>query len=152
MGPSPSPTFPKGMGCKSATTDWAHHVGSSSGLITIVVVILFIITSTDVAHFDKIWCKVSDINLAKTIILITKIAPGCLTFSLCVLIKLTRLSPLGDWAARWPRIFCLICFHSFWALAKNVRFSWHHFTTSQCILKCAVLTLLSTSSQLAEIS
>ena len=32
----------KRRGCKWATTDWAHHVGSSSGLITIVVMTLYV--------------------------------------------------------------------------------------------------------------
>ena len=33
-------TYPKQRGRKSATTDWAHYVGSSSCLITIVVITL----------------------------------------------------------------------------------------------------------------
>ena len=41
MCPSPIPTYPKLRGCKSATTDWAHHVGSFSSLTTIVVMNLF---------------------------------------------------------------------------------------------------------------
>ena len=41
----PIPTYPKLRGHKSATTDWAHHVGWSSGLITIVVMTLFYIPS-----------------------------------------------------------------------------------------------------------
>ena len=36
---TPIPTYPKESG-KSATTDWAQHVGSSSGLITIVMMTL----------------------------------------------------------------------------------------------------------------
>ena len=40
MRPSLTPTYPKRRGCKSATTDWAHHVRSSSGPITIVVMTL----------------------------------------------------------------------------------------------------------------
>ena len=35
------PTYPKQRGRKSAITDWAHYVGSSSGLTTIVVMTLF---------------------------------------------------------------------------------------------------------------
>ena len=38
----PIPTYPKQTGRKLATTDWAHRVGSSCGLITIVVMILFV--------------------------------------------------------------------------------------------------------------
>ena len=37
------PTYPKQRGRKSATTDLAYHVGSSSGLITIVVMNLFLL-------------------------------------------------------------------------------------------------------------
>ena len=36
---------PKPRGCKSATIDWTQHVGSSSGLITIVVMTLCILLS-----------------------------------------------------------------------------------------------------------
>ena len=39
----PIPTYPKQRGRKSATTDSAHHVGSSSDRITIVVMILFLL-------------------------------------------------------------------------------------------------------------
>ena len=41
ISPSPIPTYPKPRGCKPATTGWAHHVWSSSGMITIVVMALF---------------------------------------------------------------------------------------------------------------
>ena len=45
MSPSPNPTSTKPRSRKSATTDCAHHVGSSSGLITIVVMtVLWVIT------------------------------------------------------------------------------------------------------------
>ena len=40
MCPSPTPTYPKPRGCKSATTDRAHRVGSSSGPTTTVVMTL----------------------------------------------------------------------------------------------------------------
>ena len=53
----PIPTYPKQKDRKSATTDWAHHVGSSSGLITIVVMTLL-----------RIWTKTacgSNIRYAK---------------------------------------------------------------------------------------
>ena len=42
MGSFPTSTYPKTMGGKSATTECAHYVGSSSGLITIVVTALFL--------------------------------------------------------------------------------------------------------------
>ena len=45
MSPSQTPTYPKRRGCKSATSDWAHHVGSSSCLIAIVVMTLFHVDS-----------------------------------------------------------------------------------------------------------
>ena len=38
---SPIRTYPKQTDRKSANTDWAHHVGSSSDLITVVVMTLF---------------------------------------------------------------------------------------------------------------
>ena len=47
IGPSPTPTYPKPSGCKSATKGGAHHVGSSSGLITIVAMSLFLATDMD---------------------------------------------------------------------------------------------------------
>ena len=47
----------------------------------------------------------------------------------------------GGRAARRPHILCAICVRSFGAFAKAVR-SLHHFTTSQCILKCALIDIL----------
>ena len=41
------PTYPKLRGYKSATTEWANHVGSSSGLIIIVVMALFYVQNQD---------------------------------------------------------------------------------------------------------
>ena len=45
-------TYSKLSDYKSVTTDWAHHVGSSSGLITIVVMILYM--SQFVYHLVKV--------------------------------------------------------------------------------------------------
>ena len=59
MRPSPSPTYHKPRGGKSATTDWAHHVGSSSSLITIVVMTLFLLTECGLLLFNELtlrWC------------------------------------------------------------------------------------------------
>ena len=38
----PDPDGPQTEGCKSVTTDWAYHVGSSSGQINTVVMTLFV--------------------------------------------------------------------------------------------------------------
>ena len=58
----------------------------------------------------------------------------------------------GDWVARRPHILCSICFHSFEALGKTYDcYSLHHFRASQCILKCVLLTLSSTSNRFAGI-
>ena len=59
----------------------------------------------------------------------------------------------GDRDARRPHVLCLICFYSFGAFMKVVLYdcSLHHFTTSQCILKCVRLKFSTTSNWLAEI-
>ena len=60
------------------------------------------------------------------------------------------ITTMVNGAARRTHIMCSICVHSIGASAKAVR-SLHHFTTSQCVLKCALLTLSSTSNWLAKI-
>ena len=46
-----SPRTPKQRGRKLATKDWSRHVGSSSGLITIVVMTLFLLFNWLQKHF-----------------------------------------------------------------------------------------------------
>ena len=54
MGPSLTPTHSVPRGCKSATADSAHHVGSSSGLIIIVAMALYVILSSQSGFHFKI--------------------------------------------------------------------------------------------------
>ena len=64
MYPSPTPTCPKPRGCKSATTDWAYRVQSSSGLVTIVVLTLVVYlilvswNSLDFVCLDSLGCAI----------------------------------------------------------------------------------------------
>ena len=57
----------------------------------------------------------------------------------------------GDRATWRSHILCSICFYSFGASAKLYDCSLHHFTTTQCILKCVQLTFSATYNWLAEI-
>ena len=49
----PTPTYPQQRCRKSATTDWAHHVRSSRGLITIVVMTLLHLLPIIIIVFNK---------------------------------------------------------------------------------------------------
>ena len=96
-------SYPKLKGRNSVTTDWAHHLEPSSGLITIVVITLYphhlsfhplMVFSVVIVHF---WL----------------IKQGCKHD------LYTRSSP--HIATRQPHILCSICFRSFGTFAKAVR-------------------------------
>ena len=61
--PSPTTTYSKPSGRKSATTDLAHHVGSLSAMISIVVMTLFVFVSD---HMNNVMNDNTEHNLLKT--------------------------------------------------------------------------------------
>ena len=71
-------------------------------------------------------------------------------------VKVARVSSGYVKVVRWPHIlWCsVICVHSLGACAKAVGYncSLRHFTTSKCILQCALLIFSPTSNQFAEIT
>ena len=68
MSSSRSLRAPKQRGCKSVTTDWAHHVRSPSGLITTVVMTLFTSIILSVSLIESISSKKSLIHQHDTFI------------------------------------------------------------------------------------